>query len=169
MRSRSRSREKRSYRRRSRSRSPDRRHRRDRKRDSRNKSSTNDVALSSIIASGDGPSVLASTSNVPHTLDLSTNKELNDAKTKCEMLERELRAKMDQLEESKRKVVRKVNNYTFYIAQEEERLEMLEAKRKLEEEKNELRKEREKLTRKEQTVILGKSGTRPKLQFQLNR
>uniref|UniRef100_A0A915L643 Uncharacterized protein n=1 Tax=Romanomermis culicivorax TaxID=13658 RepID=A0A915L643_ROMCU len=62
----------------------------------RNKSSTNDVALSSIIASGDGPTVLASTSNVPHTLDLSTNKEL--VRMIKERVDEEVRAKKEELE-----------------------------------------------------------------------
>jgi len=71
-------------------------------------------------------------------------------------LERQLKAKMEELEEAKKKL-------------DEERLEMLESKRKLDEERNHMRKEKEKLAKEEQKVILGKGGTRQKVEFSLNK
>ncbi|KRY15551.1 Uncharacterized protein T12_15812 [Trichinella patagoniensis] len=52
---------------------------------------------------------------------------------------------------------------------DEERLLMLETKRMLETERQELKKEKDKIVREEQTIILGKGGSRPKLKFSLNK
>ncbi|KRX37267.1 Uncharacterized protein T05_1213 [Trichinella murrelli] len=79
-----------------------------------------------------------------------------ESKQRCEELERQLQAKLQELEESKRKL-------------DEERLLMLETKRMLETERQELKKEKDKIVREEQTIILGKGGSRPKLKFSLNK
>ncbi|KRZ73884.1 Uncharacterized protein T10_139 [Trichinella papuae] len=52
---------------------------------------------------------------------------------------------------------------------DEERLLMLETKRMLETERQELKKEKDKIVREEQTIILGKGGSRPKLKFSLSK
>ncbi|VDO99305.1 unnamed protein product [Soboliphyme baturini] len=82
--------------------------------------------------------------------------ELADCKLKCEELEKQLKLKMEEIEVVRRKL-------------DEERLDMLETKRKLEEDRADIRKQREKLMKREQSVILGRAGTRPKLQFSLNK
>ncbi|KRX87187.1 Uncharacterized protein T4B_14155 [Trichinella pseudospiralis] len=79
-----------------------------------------------------------------------------ESKQRCEELERQLQAKLQELEESKRKL-------------DEERLLMLETKRMLETERQELKKEKDKIVREEQTIILGKGGSRPKLKFSLSK